>query len=431
MIGEGNIIKKGPAIYIANHPNALLDPLLIGVSLPRKVFFLAGANFFGKGFRSYLFKEHFNMVPVYRPWLAKGESVSNDEMFLDCYKALSAGKCIVLFPEASSKTVSKIREVKTGAIRIKFGAEEYANNKIEVPIIPVGLNYSNAHEFQSRVIVNFKEKIHFTSNEFNNSDELRSMSEEMKVALENAIVRIENDDNQDLVKCINRLYVDQLRKEDGHSYKDLQANLTFLNQIANAVAYFEKENPAKAVELSGRIRGYFETLKENGLSDDSVSDSNKLKPGVLRIVFLLLGLPFAFSGLVLNVIPYKTVSGLFRSKISRLINNEDENAAFDHAFTSTLIFGSGIIIFLIWNILISVLTGILFSHWLAGLVLFLLYFPLLRFSLYYFRFGLYTVKFFKNKLRSRRNNLLFNKLQNERAEILSELKDLHEYYRNH
>jgi len=109
ILGKKNIPKNSPAIFVANHPSALIDPLVVGLSIDARIYFLAGENWFGKGFQSYLFKEHFNMIPVHRPWLSNGKPASNVEMFRECYKSLSQGKSILIFPEASSETVSRIR----------------------------------------------------------------------------------------------------------------------------------------------------------------------------------------------------------------------------------------------------------------------------------------------------------------------------------
>lgn len=429
VIGKDNLVLEGPAIYIANHPNALIDPLVAGVIIPRKVFFLAGSNFFGDRIRMYLYKEHLNMIPVYRPWLAKGEKVSNDETFHECYKALYAGKCIILFPEASSKTVSKIREVKSGAIRIKYGAEQFADNTIEVPIIPIGINYSNPHEFQSRILVNIGQPIPLKPGGFKDADDLKRMTALMKAGLEKAIVHIENDEDQDLVRLVNRLYVDNLRSEEGVSHKDVEANFTYLTQIANAVAYFEKNDPEHALDLSSRINLYFSTLRNEKLSDDVVSQSDKIKPGLIKILISILGFPVALTSLIIHFVPYQLTAWLFRAKLAQLIRDDDEEAMFDSAFTSTLIYGSGLVMFQVWNLIVAVIIGLLFSNVVIAVATFFLLFPLLRFSMQYLKISLYNLRYLRNKWASSQNKERIKELRKERDAIIAELTVLHEKYK--
>ena len=210
VIGQKNVPEDGPVIFVANHPSALIDPLLCATELKRKLNFLAGSEWFGNGLKAKIFKTQMNMIPVHRPWLSKTKNVSNNDMFEECYKSLAKGKCIILFPEASSASVSKVRELKTGAIRIKSGYEHFMNNNSTVPIIPIGLSYSDAHEFQSRVVVKIGEPINFKS-EVNHEDKaemFRSQTDEMREALKKTIVHIDNKKNEGLVKKIIRLYID-------------------------------------------------------------------------------------------------------------------------------------------------------------------------------------------------------------------------------
>ena len=39
VLGEENIPAKGPVIYVANHPSAVIDPIAIAVSLKDKLYY--------------------------------------------------------------------------------------------------------------------------------------------------------------------------------------------------------------------------------------------------------------------------------------------------------------------------------------------------------------------------------------------------------
>src|SRR6478735_4620088 len=44
--GAGRAPRAGPLLIVANHPNALIDPLLVGTTLPRRVLLTAKATLF-------------------------------------------------------------------------------------------------------------------------------------------------------------------------------------------------------------------------------------------------------------------------------------------------------------------------------------------------------------------------------------------------
>lgn len=432
IIGEENQPATGPAIYVANHPSALMDPLVAAVSIKRNVNFLAGANWFGKGFKARFYKNHLNMIPVYRPWLANGEKVSNEDMFKDCYSNLAQGKSILLFPEANSITVSRIRELKTGAIRIQSGFEEYMNHNATVPIIPVGINYSNPHEFQSRVVVSIGKPIEYNSN-FEGLDKkeiARLKANEMQEALAGNLINISNDDNQSLVRNVNRLFLDTFRKDAEVSHKDVSANFEFAQRVAKAVEYFEKEDPEGYQKTSNRVEAYFNQINAIGVSDDLISETDKIKPSAKKILVVVLGAPFAVLGLLLFVAPYQITQSIFNKKLKKLIDPKNSEASLDEAFTSSLIFGVGLGIFLVWNVLFCVLIGLITGKWLIALGVLILGYPVFRFSLYYSKIALYFKYYFKGKKMKRLHAGQFIQLANEREEILTILKGYQKEFDN-
>ncbi|TNF48706.1 MAG: hypothetical protein EP305_04750 [Bacteroidetes bacterium] len=427
ILGKKNIPKNSPAIYVANHPSALIDPLVVGVSIDAKIYFLAGENWFGKGFRSYLFKEHFNMIPVHRPWLSNGKPASNVEMFRECYKSLSQGKSILLFPEASSETVSRIRELKTGAIRIKEGFEEYMEQKATVPIIPVGINYSNPHEFQSRVVVKFGAPIDF-SGDYSGmapTDILRSKAEKMQKEMESQIINISNDANQDLVRYINRLFINVFKVEEGISSKDEEALFSYAQGVANAIEYYEKKDQDSFVKMSSRIKAYFDHLKSIGATDDQINRSSRIRFSIYRILLLSIGAPLALLSLIFFYVPYELSKKIYVKKLKPMI---DKGKTFDDAFTASMIFAAGLVIFMIWNLLLFLGLGLITGKWLLALGSMLLGYPLFRFGLYYSKHVIFQMQYLKAKRLKKVHPLEYEQLSLEREDIIDELKEFREGY---
>ncbi len=81
--------KKGiPAILACNHPNSLLDALIIGSCYPRKLYFFARSDVFSKPWAAKILRA-LNMIPVYRLSEGKDNLEHNSDTFKRCIDVLS------------------------------------------------------------------------------------------------------------------------------------------------------------------------------------------------------------------------------------------------------------------------------------------------------------------------------------------------------
>lgn len=424
VIGTENVPETGPVIFVSNHPSALMDPLTVAVNLKREVHFLAGAEWFGKGFKARFLKNKLNMIPVHRPWLSKKKEVSNDEMFDECYKSLNQGKCIILFPEASSTTVSKIRDLKTGVVRIKAGFEEYTNKNKTVPIIPIGLSYSNPHEFQSRVVVKIGEPIIFDSseNDENLAELYRSQTNQVQKELKKSIIHIDNTQNENLVKNICRLFIGTHREENAISFRDKKSNFEFDQSVATAVAHFEEKNPDAYSEMSKRVETYFSAIHQLGISDDLLEETERSKPSVFKWVFIVFGSLIALPSLFIFFIPYQLTKIIFRKQVKATVVTENDSDDFDYAFTGSLIFAVGTLLFGLWTLIIGVIVYFISSSWLIGIAAMILLYPMMRFSMHYAKVGLRMLSYYKGKRIRKKHKERVTFCMSERKSIVQELK---------
>lgn len=422
VIGSENVPKDGPIIFVANHPSALLDPITIATNVDREIHFLAGSNWFGKGLKARFLKNQLNMIPVHRPWLSKTK-VSNEEMFEECYKSLNNDSCIILFPEASTETVSKIRELKTGAVRIKAGFETYTKGKKQVPLIPVGLSYSNPHEFQSSVVIKFGKPIEFDPIEegADLGEVYRAQTDKVQEELKQSIVHIDNTQNESLVKKISRLFISSYRVENNISFRDTQSNFEFGQNVAAAVAHFETADPKAYSEMSLRIQQYFDELHELGISDDSLGDSDRSKPSFFKWLFIIVGLFVALPSLFLFFIPYQLTKFIFKRKVKTAMIPDDAGENFDEAFKGTLIFAAGLLLFGLWTPVVGVIV-LLFTNWWIALVSVLALYPMFQFSMIYAKIGLRMLSFYRGKRIRKHHRERVERLERERSAIIEKLK---------
>ena len=66
VTGSQNLQAKGSVIFVANHPSAFMDPMVVACAIGRPLNFLAAAEFFGKGFKSWFYQKFLNMIQIGR-----------------------------------------------------------------------------------------------------------------------------------------------------------------------------------------------------------------------------------------------------------------------------------------------------------------------------------------------------------------------------
>ena len=92
VVDDGRRIPTGtPVIFVLNHPNGLLDPLVLRVVTGRPSRFLAKSTLFGNPLGR-LAMNAFGSIPVYRPGESSPAAVArNEESFIRCRAELAAG----------------------------------------------------------------------------------------------------------------------------------------------------------------------------------------------------------------------------------------------------------------------------------------------------------------------------------------------------
>ena len=143
-----------PVIFVSNHPNTMIDPLVVGTTCNRKIFFFAKSTLFNNPLSKWLLPK-LQLVPVYRKQDDPSQINKNEDTFEKGFQILKNNGAFLIFPEGVSTGDRTLSKIKTGAARIGFGAMVKNNWELNVTMIPVGLSYSNAIKFKSNVIVRY------------------------------------------------------------------------------------------------------------------------------------------------------------------------------------------------------------------------------------------------------------------------------------
>jgi 1-acyl-sn-glycerol-3-phosphate acyltransferase len=157
VVGASRVPSRGPVLLCINHPNNLIDSLLVAGVLPRKVHYLATAALFRNPLIG-RFLSACGAIPVYRKQDDPDKMDRNVDAFAACFRALERGDLIGIYPEGTTHAERRVQRIKTGAARIALDYQA-AGRGAPLALIPVGLTFEARKAFRGRVRVSFGEPI--------------------------------------------------------------------------------------------------------------------------------------------------------------------------------------------------------------------------------------------------------------------------------
>ena len=375
--------RTGPVLLCINHPNNLIDSLLVGAVVRRKVHFLAAAWLFSNPLLA-RFLTAVGVLPVYRRQDDPSQMDKNLATFGACSRALGEGHLIAIYPEGTTHAEPRVQRLKTGAARIALESEARHDGRLGLTLIPVGLTFEARKSFRGRVLVAFSEPIDLHPYLAHYRDDLSKAVDALTTAiqwgLEAQVIHVERIDVDDLVREVEALYrgdlIRELRRERGLS--PMQIDLVRLSRaIVDAVQYFKAREPDRAERIWQRIMEYEALLALYQVRDQAVRSRLEASPlrHRLRISGLgLLGLPVFAYGAVVNALPY-----LLPRWIAHRLTTEETDYATARLLSSIVLIPLfwGVETWLVWRLsnvriaalfLVSLpLSGLLAYRYLGGL----------------------------------------------------------------
>lgn len=164
VVGQGNVPATGPIIVAANHPNALVDALVAGWILPRRLSITAKATLVDNPVLAILFRM-LGIVPLRRVTDERKKRLEgtldpsrNEGAFNRVMEVLQHSGVVLIFPEGKSHNEATLAPLRTGLARIALQArDDYGISGIQ--ILPLGLKFQSKGEPNSVVVAEFGETI--------------------------------------------------------------------------------------------------------------------------------------------------------------------------------------------------------------------------------------------------------------------------------
>jgi 1-acyl-sn-glycerol-3-phosphate acyltransferase len=282
VVGAEHIPATGPVLFAGNHPNSLIDPILIITTCGRKVCFAAKDTLFkGRIMRAVL--GALGAVPIKRRD-DHGGATDNDAAFSAMFGVLGEGGAIGIFPEGLSHDEAHLGRLKTGAARLALGSP------VPVTIVPCGLTFIHPKRFRSRVLVQYGAPIA-------PAGDVREVTDALQRGLERLTINAPDWDTVRALDVVRRLYQPQEVSIEERVELARRFN-AYYGQVA--------ADP-RVVDLMHGVRAYQRKLDELEVSDRELArDLSKLEviARVIRhLALLVLVLPLTIPGAPLHVPP--------------------------------------------------------------------------------------------------------------------------------
>ena len=153
-------LPNAPTIFLANHPNAFLDAILIARSIQQKPWFLARGEVFKSKWSAWILSK-LRLIPIFRFRDGHGLLRKNEDIINSCAELLKRGESIILFPEGENSTQYNLLPLQKGFIKIAEAVLK-VNSNLNLQIVPVGIQYSlETKGFGGTALVNFGKPINF------------------------------------------------------------------------------------------------------------------------------------------------------------------------------------------------------------------------------------------------------------------------------
>lgn len=310
--GLDRVPAAGPTILVLNHPNGLMDPLLLLCLSPRPVSFLAKSPLFTMPFVS-LFVKAFDSIPVYRPQDADADVRRNRETFAKAREMLKRGGVLALFPEGVSHDEPRLMPLKSGAARIALGAAAEG----AVTVVPAGLTYEARDLFRSSALLHVAEPFTVEPIPLDERGEpprtaVKALTERLRVALEGATLQADDAATLDLAAFAESL----LPADDG----SLEARVAVRRLLLERAALLRDRAPERLAALVARLDRFRAILSSARLAPSALdSGASRAELAASSLAALLVGLflaPPALLGLLAHTPAYNLVGPLAK-RLSR------------------------------------------------------------------------------------------------------------------
>ena len=289
----------GPCIIYGNHPNTMVDVLNVAKKKNAIVHFLANAGMFSTVITNWFFTTFF-CIKVERPKDVPGKRIDNSASLKYSADFLSRYGTLYIAAEGTSKMERRLRDLKTGGVRIAFDAMQKNNWELPLCFLPVGITYESPKLARYDLFYNFGKPIWVKDYKERFEKEpkktIKLLTSDIQSSMQDLLLHTEpNDDDVDkLVQKLECIY----RNENGNEHTEQ----FFISKKWIAKLLDLKYNDTVNFQtIKIKINSYCENITKHKITDKSVQDKGSYFG---RILLFVLGGLFALCGWLNNLFAF-------------------------------------------------------------------------------------------------------------------------------
>jgi 1-acyl-sn-glycerol-3-phosphate acyltransferase len=333
----------GGRVFVANHTNALIDPILVIIDAACEISPVAKSTLWSvPGLRWLL--DRAGAVPIVRRVDTPGKAAAENADVFDRIAAhLDGGGNILIFPEGTSHSEPQLAPLRTGAARMLVAAEARRAARTAGPpgepagaaptFQAVGLEFDARTDFRSRCLVLWGPVRTLAELPGDGEDRVRAITARMADDLRDLLITGATHDDRLRVARVAELLANDAGERSLGAWSGIGRQVELAHRTLRSV------DAALVARVADRVDAYYAELARLGLADNQVAgataraaplDPPEPAPGWQRAALA----PLAAAGFALYAIPYFLPRWIARSS--------------DPDAVSTIKLGAALVVYPVW-----------------------------------------------------------------------------------
>ena len=314
-------------VFVSNHHNALIDPVLVLTDTECEISPIAKSTLWNvPGLRWLL--DRAGAVPLVRKKDTPNKSTAdNAATFEKIATHLSGGGNILIFPEGTSHSEPQLAPLRTGAARMLVAAEDH--NGTPQTFQAVALEFDARDDFRSRCLVLWGPVRELADVAGTGEERVAAITAQMDDDLRELLVEGATHDERRLIARI----AEMLANDTGDA--SLAGWNTIGRQVEAAGKTLRGLTPDLVEVVTAKVNAYYAELAVYGLIDAQIANpGGELAKPTSRWIKRAMLAPLAVPGFALYAVPYF---------IPRMVARR-----FDPDAVSTIKLGTALLVYPLW-----------------------------------------------------------------------------------
>ncbi|MFH1001341.1 MAG: 1-acyl-sn-glycerol-3-phosphate acyltransferase [Bacteroidota bacterium] len=324
--------KNAHLIFTGNHQNALMDAMVFLFGVKGRLVFMARSDVFNKPIIASILY-FFRMLPVFRIRDGYSSVKKNDKIFQKTIDVIKNKIGIVIMAEGNHGDERRLRPLKKGFARIAFITEEANDFKLDMKIVPVGMDFSVYENFRSELLINFGKPIpvsdYYQVYKENPSIAINQIKGTLAESLKSLMVQIKSEKHYQLYNEVREIYKHEMAKKMGFPSAKQPYKLQADQELIRKMELFEENNPNQMDDFQELVVNYKKNILEQKIDYEIAGQKTTSYFRLICEFVLYLGsfpgflvgwlfnyLPFGFSIYMANKVKDKQFHSSFKFAIT-------------------------------------------------------------------------------------------------------------------